>query len=91
MPRLRVHDVNLAVGQIVMRDGNGSSNDRVAMLPAIVKPGLQEHLAKVKLTHESDLAEGFGRVQLPNSLLRGYPSIPTEWAGSSCSPRRSGG
>jgi len=86
--RLRVHDVDLAVGQIVVRDGKGFK-DWVTMLPATVKAGLQEHLAKVKLTHERDLADGFGRVQMP------WPgSIRTRrrsGVGSSCSPRKSGG
>ena len=76
--RLRVHDVDLAVGQIVVRDGKGFK-DRVTMLPATVKPGLQEHLAKVKLTHERDLADSFGRVQMPYALARKYPNAPKEW------------
>lgn len=75
---LRVHDADLAVGQIVVRDGKGFK-DRMTMLPATVKPGLQEHLAKVKLTHERDLADGFGCIQLPDALARKYPNAPTEW------------
>jgi integron integrase len=76
--RVRVHDVDLAAGQIVVRDGKGFK-DRVTMLPATLKPGLQEHLAKVKITHERDLADGFGRVQLPYALARKYPNSPKEW------------
>ncbi len=76
--RLRVHDVDLAVGQIVVRDGKGFK-DRVTLLPATVKPVLLKHLAKVKIIHQRDLADGFGRVQMPYALARKYPNAPKEW------------
>ncbi len=76
--RLRVHDVDLAVGQIVVRDGKGFK-DRVTMLPEAVQPPLRDHLANVKKTHERDLVAGYGRVQLPYALARKYPNAAAEW------------
>ena len=77
--RLRVKDVNMARGQIVVRQGKGGK-DRVTMLPEKLKVELQNHLARVKLLHEKDLAEGFGRVFLPGALDRKYPNANREWA-----------
>jgi integrase len=49
------------------------------MLPESVKTSLQHHLKKVKKIHERDLAEGWGRVQMPMALDRKYPNAPREW------------
>ncbi len=49
------------------------------MLPAVAKPALQAHLTEVKKLHQKDLAEGFGRVQLPGALARKYPSADRQW------------
>jgi hypothetical protein len=40
---------------------------------------LQHHLKKVKAIHESDLAQGLGRFQMPTALDRKYPRAPAEW------------
>lgn len=55
------------------------AKDRVTMLPESLKPPLQEHLKRVKAVHERDLAEGWGRVQLPMALDRKYPNAPKDW------------
>jgi site-specific recombinase XerD len=62
--RLRVKDVDFAYGQITVRDGKGEQ-DRVTVLPQTVEEPLQRHLARVKLLHEDELAEGYGDVYLP--------------------------
>ena len=31
------------------------------------------------LTHQKDMAEGRGRVQLPDALDRKHPNVPTDW------------
>ena len=51
----------------------------VTMLPGSLKRPLQDHLRKIKAVHEKDLAEGRGRVQLPDALDRKYPNAPTDW------------
>ncbi len=76
--RLRVHDVDLAAGQIVVRDGKGFK-DRVTMVPEVAKAALRNHLAAVKKIHERDLADGYGRVHLPDALARKYPNASREW------------
>ena len=76
--RLRVQDVDFARNEILVRDGKGGK-DRVTMLPKSLKKPLEEHLRKVKAVHEKDLAEGWGRVPLPDALDRKYPNASREW------------
>jgi integron integrase len=76
--RLRVKDVDFTRGEITVRDGKGGK-DRLTMLPASLTTPLEEHLAVVKRVHESDLADGWGRVLLPDALDRKYPSAPADW------------
>lgn len=65
--RLRVKDVLFEENQIIVREGKGAK-DRVTVFPEALKPELQEHLRRVKLLHERDLAAGFGHVYLPYAL-----------------------
>ena len=58
--RLRVKDLDFARSRIVVREGKGDK-DRVTMLPERLKGELQEHLERVELLHQRDLAEGFGQ------------------------------
>ena len=76
--RLRVKDVDLDRHQLVVRDGKGAK-DRVTMLPASLKLQLEEHLRRVKLLHERDVAAGGGEVYLPYALARKYPNAAREW------------
>jgi len=76
--RLRVHDVDLEANQILVRDGKGFK-DRITMLPEAVKRPLADHLANVKRMHTRDVADGYGRVALPDALARKYPKAAWEW------------
>ena len=76
--RLRVQDIDLGRNQIVVRGGKGDK-DRVTMLPALVKPDLARHLARVRQQHQRDLAAGAGWVELPTALARKYPHAGREW------------
>ena len=76
--RLRVKDVDFARGEILVRDGKGQK-DRVTMLPRRLVEPLQAHLLKVEALHRRDLAEGFGRANLPFALARKYPNAAAEW------------
>jgi len=76
--RLRVQDVDFAANQIIVRDGKGFK-DRITMLPNVIKRPLLEHLEIIKKIHERDLAEGYGRVQMPYALSRKYPNAGKEW------------
>ena len=76
--RLRIKDIDFENHQIIVRDGKGE-NDRVTILPdSVVKP-LKLHLQKVKLTHETDLENGFGSVYLPYALERKYSNANQDW------------
>ena len=75
---LRVQDVDLSRGEITVRDGKGGK-DRVTMLPAAAKPAFVQQLRRAKAIHERDLAEGWGRVALPEALSRKYPNAAREW------------
>jgi integron integrase len=76
--RLRVKDVDFTRREILIREGKGNK-DRVTMLPGTLIASLQEHLAKVKIRHELDCAEGGGAVYLPHALARKYMTAATEW------------
>ena len=76
--RLRVHDLDFDMNEITVRDGKGF-NDRITLLPEPVQPTLREHLERVKILHEKDLADGYGRVYLPYALARKYPNADREW------------
>jgi integron integrase len=76
--RLRVEDIDFSRNEILVRDGKGAK-DRITMLPESLKAPLQDHLMKVKAIQEKDLAEGWGRVQLPDAADRKYPNAPKEW------------
>lgn len=76
---LRVKDVNLDRGELIVRDGKGGK-DRVTMLPAVLMRPLAEHLVRVKAQHARDRAAGRGAVALPGALRSKYPEAPWEWA-----------
>ncbi|MBW2607300.1 MAG: integron integrase [Deltaproteobacteria bacterium] len=76
--RLRVQDIDFSRNEILVRDGKGAK-DRITMLPESLKAPLQEHFNKVRAIHEGDLADGWGRVLLPDALDRKYPNAPKEW------------
>ncbi len=76
--RLRVKDVDFGRGRIVVRGGKGNK-DRETVLPEKLTSQLQQHLERVRLLHEKDLAEGFGAVYLPEALARKYPNAAREW------------
>ena len=76
--RLRVQDVDCSRCEILVRDGKGGK-DRITMLPESLKRPLQDHLREVQAVHQRDVAEGWGRVGLPNALARKYPNAPKDW------------
>lgn len=77
--RLRVQDVDFARGEILVRDAKGNK-DRVTMLSAGLAALLREQLIRARGVHERDLADGWGRVELPNALDRKYPNAAREWS-----------
>jgi integron integrase len=76
--RLRVKDVDLARGELLVREGKGFK-DRVTMIPQSLAGPLAAHLARVRALHRADVAAGFGDVHLPFALTRKYPHAGREW------------
>jgi integron integrase len=85
--RLRVKDVDFSYNQITVRDGKGHQ-DRITMLPEIIKQPLKIHLEKVWRIHQKDLKEGYGRVYLPYALARKYRNANREWGWQYVFPSR---
>lgn len=76
---LRVKDVILDRGEILIRDGKGGK-DRVTILPSALRRPLADHLDTRRRLHDTDLALGRGSVALPGQLHLKYPRAPFEWA-----------
>lgn len=76
--QLRVQDLDFAGRELLVRDGKGGK-DRRTMLPQSLVPVLREHLNHVKKVHDKDLADGWGKVALPNALDRKYPKALWDW------------
>ena len=76
--RLRVQDLDFARHELAVRDGKGGK-DRRTMLPDSLQGPLQDHLRRVKLMHQQDLAQGYGTVYLPYALDRKYPNANRDW------------
>jgi integron integrase len=77
--RLRVKDLELARGELVVRDGKGAK-DRVTVLPRSLVPALEAQLAYARGLHQRDVQAGHGRVYLPHALDRKYPGASRQWA-----------
>jgi integron integrase len=74
---LRVHDIDLNRGQIVVRHGKGGK-DRVVMLPRSLRAEMERQSAWRRKLHERDLAAGVARAALPDALARKYPKAAQE-------------
>ena len=48
-------------------------------MPDNLKSLLRKHIERVKLIHEKDVIDGYGRVYLPYALERKYPNASIEW------------
>ena len=88
--RLRVHDLDVSRQELTVRNGKGGK-DRCTLLPRRVADPLRCHLQEVRTIHQRDLADGWGRVQLPHALARKYPNAPVEWGCSGCSRNTAAG
>jgi len=86
--RLRIQDIDYQMKQIGVRSGKGAK-DRITTFPASVIPFLENHIARVKILHEQDLAGGFGAVYLPHALSRKYPNAEKQFNWQYLFPSRS--
>ena len=76
--RLRVKDVEFGRRGIIVREGKGGK-DRVTVLPENLILLLKDHLARVKVRHARNLADGLGGVWMPNALATKYPHGSQAW------------
>lgn len=70
---LRILDIDFERKEITIRHGKGDKDRRV-MLPQTIIPELKKHIEEVKKIHQKDLAEGYGKIELPQALSAKYPS-----------------
>lgn len=83
---LRVKDLDFVTGEIRVRRAKGAK-DRVTVLPKAYAAELEEHLARVRLLHRRELAQGHGRVPLLEAFERKSPGAAREWAWQYFFPR----
>jgi integron integrase len=76
--RLRVQDVDFSMQEVTVREGKGAK-DRITLFPEAVHAVMRDHLERVRMVHERDVADGYGRVYLPHALARKYPNASREW------------
>ena len=76
--RLRVKDLALERGELIVREGKGGK-DRVTMLPAALVTPLRAHLARLRGWFEEERRRGQPGVSLPYALARKYPQAGTQW------------
>ena len=75
--RLRAKDVDFERHEILVRQGKGAK-DRRTMLPRSLAEPLQAQLAEAARIHQRDLAAGFGRVWMPDTLARKFPGAAAD-------------
>jgi integron integrase len=76
---IRVKDIDLQRGEIVVRDGKGGK-DRMTTLPDTLRAPLGVHLAKLREWYEAERRARRPGVSLPDALARKYPQASTSWA-----------
>jgi len=88
--RLRVKDLVLERGELIVRDAKGGK-DRVTVLPASILEPLRLHLSKLRLRFDRQRASAEPGVSLPNALAHKFPNYSKQWgwhyvfpAGSLC-------
>ena len=75
---LRVKDLDFDRREIVVRGAKGG-RERHTMLPLAATVALRHQLNRAQVTHDLDLNDGFGHVELPSALRRKYPRASAEW------------
>ena len=76
--RLRVKDLDLDRGEILVRQGKGGK-DRVTMVPRSLVGPLRRQLAHARAAWAADRAAGLPGVELPGALASKYPRAGESW------------
>lgn len=61
-----------------LADDQGGQRPRDDVPRAVIR-SLQEHLRRVEAIDQQDLADGYGRIELPHARARKYPNANREW------------
>ena len=75
---LRILDIDFDRNEIIVRHGKGDK-DRHVMLPQKLIPELRGHIERLKVIHQKDLVEGWGKVTLPGALAGKYTDGSSEF------------
>lgn len=76
--RLRVGDLDLQNGRIMVTDAKGVTK-RIVELSEQLATDLEHHLQRVKDQHEADLAEGHGLADLPKTVEEQFSDAARAW------------
>lgn len=76
--RLRVKDLALERGELIVREGKGGK-DRVTMVPAALVTPLKAHLSRLRAWFEEERRREQPGVSLPTALARKYPQAGMQW------------
>ena len=76
--RLRIKDVDINRGQIIVRSGKGDK-DRVSVLPVSLAERLREHMKRLHILYEEDRSKKLSGVWLPEGLDRKFRAAGTSW------------
>lgn len=76
--RLRIKDVDLERGQVVVRAGKGDQ-DRVTVLPERLQEKLRAHRERLRVLFAEDREKGLPGVWLPESIERKSPKAGEQW------------
>ncbi len=76
--RLRVNDLHLECGEVVVRGGKGGK-DRMTVVPAALIDPLRLHLTRLGTRFERERKRGAPGVSLPVAVSRKYPSRAMLW------------
>jgi len=85
--RLRVKDIALERGEMIIRDAKGGK-DRVIVLATAVETPLRAHLTRLRAWFEEERRRQQPGVSLPFALDRKYPRAATEWGWQYLFPSR---
>jgi len=76
--RLRIKDVDLERGQLIVRGGKGDE-DRVTVLPARLQEKLRAQRERLRRLHAEDRSKGLPGVWLPEGVERKWPRAGEQW------------
>lgn len=76
--RLRVKDLALERGELVVREAKGGK-DRVTMLPAALDAQVRAHVTRLRAWYEEERRQQRPGVTLPRALGRKFPDAAIRW------------